>query len=62
MRDQEDGSQAIDFANWLLPYDLEGLPQGKYTLQINGKSAGSLKLEESSEPFQELNLQQPSIP
>ncbi|MBD2522162.1 carboxypeptidase regulatory-like domain-containing protein [Nostoc sp. FACHB-133] len=40
-------------------YYLEGLSQGKYTLQINGKSAGSLKLEESSEPFQELNLQQP---
>ncbi|MBC1220013.1 carboxypeptidase regulatory-like domain-containing protein [Nostoc sp. UCD121] len=40
-------------------YYLEGLSQGKYTLQINGKSAGTLKLEESSEAFQELNLQQP---
>ncbi|WP_425525992.1 carboxypeptidase-like regulatory domain-containing protein [Halotia branconii] len=41
-------------------YYLEGLQKGQYILQINGKSAGSLQLEESSEPFQELNLQQPS--
>ncbi|MBD2387293.1 carboxypeptidase-like regulatory domain-containing protein [Cylindrospermum sp. FACHB-282] len=40
-------------------YYLEGLHQGNYTLQINGKSVDSLKLQESSEPFQELNLQQP---
>ncbi len=37
-------------------YYLEGLEQGEYELQINGKPAGKLKLQESSEPFQELNL------
>ncbi|MBG1270304.1 carboxypeptidase-like regulatory domain-containing protein [Nostoc sp. WHI] len=41
-------------------YYLEGLSQGQYNLQINGQSAGNLKLEESSEAFLELNLQQPS--
>ncbi len=37
---------------------LEGLEQGSYTLQINGQPAQPEKLEidESSEPFQELNL------
>jgi hypothetical protein len=39
---------------------LENLPQGNYTLEINGLQAGSLKLEPTSEPFQELNLQQPT--
>lgn len=37
-------------------YYLEGLQQGEYQLQINGKSTGSLKLEGNSEPFKELNL------
>ncbi|MEH2233743.1 MAG: carboxypeptidase-like regulatory domain-containing protein [Nostoc sp.] len=56
------GTRRFSVTNGAGVYYLEGLPQGKYTLQINGKSAGSLKLEESSEAFQELNLQQPSIP
>lgn len=58
----DQGTRRFSVTNGAGVYYLEGLPQGKYTLQINGKSAGSLKLEESSEPFQELNLQQPSIP
>lgn len=56
------GTRRFSVTNGAGVYYLESLPQGKYTLQINGKSAGSLKLEESSEAFQELNLQQPSIP
>ncbi|HLP91457.1 MAG TPA: carboxypeptidase-like regulatory domain-containing protein [Nostocaceae cyanobacterium] len=39
---------------------LENLPQGNYTIEINGLQTGSLKLEPTSEPFQELNLQQPA--
>nr|WP_267871536.1 carboxypeptidase-like regulatory domain-containing protein [Nostoc sp. CHAB 5715] len=58
----DQGTRRFSVTNGAGVYYLEGLAQGKYTLQINGKSAGSLKLEESSEPFQELNLQQPSIP
>ncbi|MEM1395141.1 MAG: carboxypeptidase-like regulatory domain-containing protein [Cyanobacteria bacterium P01_H01_bin.150] len=37
-------------------YYLEGLQEGEYELQVNGKSAGELKLEESDEAFGELNL------
>jgi Carboxypeptidase regulatory-like domain len=37
-------------------YFLEGLQQGEYQLEINGKSVDSLKLEENSAAFQELNL------
>ncbi len=37
-------------------YYLEGLQEGEYELQINGKPAGELKLKESDEAFQELNL------
>jgi Carboxypeptidase regulatory-like domain len=37
-------------------YYLEGLQQGEYKLQINGKSISNLKLEGDSQPFQELNL------
>jgi hypothetical protein len=42
-------------------YYLEQLQQGSYNLQINGKSAqpNILTLDESSQPFQELNLQKP---
>jgi hypothetical protein len=40
-------------------YYLEGLEQGHYILQINGKPAGNLKLDAASEPLQELNLQTP---
>ncbi len=56
------GTRHFSVTNGAGVYYLEGLPQGKYALKINGKSAGSMKLEESSEAFQELNLQQPSIP
>ncbi|NES24970.1 MAG: carboxypeptidase regulatory-like domain-containing protein [Symploca sp. SIO3E6] len=40
-------------------YYLERLPQGSFTLQINGEPAqpNTIFLDESSEPFQELNLQ-----
>ncbi|MBV6627343.1 MAG: carboxypeptidase regulatory-like domain-containing protein [Rivularia sp. (in: Bacteria)] len=37
-------------------YYLEGLQKGEYELQINGKSVGELKIEESDEAFKELNL------
>lgn len=37
-------------------YYLEGLQEGEYELQINGKPAGELKLHKSDEAFQELNL------
>ena len=37
-------------------YYLEGLQEGEYELQINGKSVGELKIEESDEAFGELNL------
>lgn len=37
-------------------YYLEGLQEGEYELQINGKSVGELKIEESDEAFKELNL------
>ncbi|MDZ8067968.1 MAG: carboxypeptidase-like regulatory domain-containing protein [Nostoc sp. DedQUE08] len=56
------GTRRFSATNGAGVYYLEGLPQGKYTLQINGKSFGSLTLEESSEAFQELNLQQSAIP
>ncbi|RCJ28297.1 hypothetical protein A6S26_12255 [Nostoc sp. ATCC 43529] len=58
----DQGTRRFSVTNGAGVYYLESLPQGQYTLQINGKSAGSLKLEESSEPFQELNLQQMSTP
>ncbi len=37
-------------------YYLEGLQEGEYELQINGKPVGELKLKESDEAFGELNL------
>ncbi len=54
------GNRRFSVTNGAGVYYLEGLQQGNYILQINGKSAGSLQLQESSEPYQELNLQQPS--
>lgn len=57
---QEQGTRRFSVTNGAGVYFLEGLPQGNYTLQINGKSVASFKLEQSSEPFQELNLQLPS--
>jgi Carboxypeptidase regulatory-like domain len=55
----ESGIRRFSVTNGAGVYYLEGLPQGIYTLQINGKLAypGDLKLEESSQAFKELNLQ-----
>ena len=52
------GKRRFSVTNGAGVYYLEGLQQGDYTLQVNGKSVGNLKLEESSQPFQELNLKQ----
>jgi hypothetical protein len=55
------GKREFSVTNGAGVYYLEGLEQGNYTLKINGKLAQpeTLNLEESSESFQELNLQQP---
>jgi hypothetical protein len=39
-------------------YYLEGLQQGEYTLLVNGKSTQNIKLDTSSEAYQELHLKQ----
>ncbi len=52
------GKRRFSVTNSAGVYYLEGLQQGEYELQINGKSTGNLKLEKSSEAFQEFNLQQ----
>ncbi|BAY38331.1 hypothetical protein NIES2111_26780 [Nostoc sp. NIES-2111] len=51
------GQRRFSVTNSAGVYYLEGLQQGNYELQINGKAVGTLKLEESSDAFQELNLQ-----
>jgi hypothetical protein len=53
------GKRRFSVTNSAGVYYLEGLQQGEYELQINGKSVGDLKLEGASEAFQELNLKQP---
>lgn len=53
------GKRRFSVTNSAGVYYLEGLQQGEYELQVNGKSAGDLKLEGASEAFQELNLKQP---
>jgi hypothetical protein len=53
------GKRKFSVTNSAGVYYLEGLQQGDYELLINGKLAGSLKLEDSSEAFQELNIKQP---
>jgi hypothetical protein len=52
------GPSVFSITNSAGVFYLEGLEQGSYTLQINGQPAQPEKLEidESSEPFQELNL------
>jgi hypothetical protein len=50
------GRRRFSVTNSAGVYYLEGLQQGNYELQINGKAVGTLKLEESSDAFQELNL------
>ncbi|TAF10248.1 MAG: carboxypeptidase regulatory-like domain-containing protein [Nostocales cyanobacterium] len=52
------GIRRFSVTNGAGVYYLENLPQGNYQLEINGKSGGNLKLDQSSEPFQELNLKQ----
>jgi hypothetical protein len=52
------GIRRFSLTNGAGVYYLENLPQGDYQLEINGQSAGNVKLDESSQPFQELNLKQ----
>ncbi|WP_254447007.1 carboxypeptidase-like regulatory domain-containing protein [Dolichospermum sp. UHCC 0259] len=52
------GTRRFSVTNGAGVYYLENLPQGNYKLEINGQLASNLKLEASSEPFQEMNLQQ----
>ncbi len=53
------GKRRFSVTNGAGVYYLEGLRQGNYLLQVNGKSAGNLNLEASSVAFQELNIKQP---
>ncbi len=50
------GTRKFSVTNGAGVYYLEGLQEGEYELQINGKPAGELKLKESDEAFGELNL------
>ncbi|MEB3178960.1 MAG: carboxypeptidase-like regulatory domain-containing protein [Nostocaceae cyanobacterium] len=56
-----DGKRIFSVTNGAGVYYLERLQKGEYKLEINGTLAkdSTLKLEESSELFQELNLQLP---
>ncbi|WP_353932659.1 carboxypeptidase-like regulatory domain-containing protein [Okeanomitos corallinicola TIOX110] len=56
--EKNQGIRRFSVTNGAGVYYLENLPQGNYQLEINGKSAGSLNLDQSSEPFQELNLKE----
>jgi hypothetical protein len=55
----DSGQRRFSVTNGAGVYYLEQLQQGTYTLQINGQAAqpGTITLDESSEPFQKLNLQ-----
>ncbi len=53
------GKRRFSVTNSAGVYYLEELQQGEYELQINGKTVSNLKIQESSEPFQELNIKQP---
>jgi len=55
------GKGAFSITNAAGVYYLEQMQQGTYNLQINGKPGqpSTITLDQSSEPFQELNLQQP---
>ncbi len=53
------GKRRFSVTNGAGVYYLEGLQQGNYLLQVNGKPAGNLSLEASSTAFQELNFKQP---
>ena len=50
------GIRKFSVTNGAGVYYLEGLQEGEYELQINGKPAGELKLQKSDEAFGELNL------
>jgi len=56
------GQRLFSVTNDAGVFYLEGLQQGIYTLEINSQQAvpKSLELQELSEPFDELNLQQVS--
>jgi hypothetical protein len=53
------GQRRFSITNGAGVYYLQGLPPGKYKIEVNGQSVNpkTLQLEETSEPFQELNLQ-----
>lgn len=57
---QEEGETIFSVTNPAGVFYLEGLKQGSYDLKINGNPSQPNKLiiDESSEPFQELNLQE----
>ncbi len=54
------GKRSFSVTNTAGVYYLEGLPQGEYTLLVNGKSIQKIKLNTDSPPYQELQIQQPS--
>ncbi|HLO87400.1 MAG TPA: carboxypeptidase-like regulatory domain-containing protein [Nostocaceae cyanobacterium] len=56
--DKDQGIRRFSVTNGAGVYYLEGLIQGNYNIEINSKPVSNLKLDSSSEPFQELNLQQ----
>ncbi|MEO1432296.1 MAG: carboxypeptidase regulatory-like domain-containing protein [Cyanobacteria bacterium J06633_8] len=55
-KDNDNNIRRFSVTNGAGVYYLEGLQKGEYELQINGKSVGELKIEESDEAFKELNL------
>ncbi|MGB7444156.1 MAG: carboxypeptidase-like regulatory domain-containing protein [Coleofasciculaceae cyanobacterium] len=59
--ESESGKRRISVTNGAGVYYLERLQQGTYKLEINGQSAqpNTIRINNSSEPFQEVNLQQP---
>ncbi len=58
--EQNSSQRKFSITNEAGVYYLEGLVQGRYTVQINGvQSRNSLSLDGNSEPLQELNLKMP---
>jgi hypothetical protein len=57
----ESGERLLSVTNDAGVFFLEGLQRGTYTIQINGAPAepNTLQLDETTQPFQELNLQLP---
>lgn len=54
--EKEKGIRRFSVTNGAGVYYLEGLQQGEYKLEINGKFVGKLMVNESSKAFEELNL------